>query len=198
MDFKKHSEWEGKHAVLSASKYHWLNYTDERLFEYVDNLHAAAIGTRKHNVAKELIELGIALPNNTKTLNAYVNDCIGYRMRPEVILFYSPYAFGTADAISFRKEKIKTDLDEVIESFVLRIFDLKNGVREASGTQLVVYAAYFCLEYRIKPYEIDYDLRIYQNDEIKYVDVTADDVLRVMSRITDLNVLITARMEEEV
>lgn len=198
MDFRKHSEWEGKHSILSASKSQWLRYTDERLFEYVDNMYASVIGTKKHALAKDLIELGVSLPNNEKTLNSYVNDCLGYRMRPEQILFYSPYAFGTADAISFRTENIKSETGEMISVKMLRIFDLKNGVKAASGEQLVVYAAYFCLEYRIRPYEIEYDLRIYQNDEINYVEVSADDVAHVMSRITDLNALITARMEEEV
>jgi hypothetical protein len=32
--------------------------------------------------------------------------------------------------------------------------------------QLYVYAAYFCLEYGFKPYEIEGELRLYQNDAI--------------------------------
>ena len=32
--------------------------------------------------------------------------------------------------------------------------------------QLLIYAAYFCLEYGFKPRDIDIELRIYQNDEV--------------------------------
>ena len=76
-------------------------------------------------------------------------------MTPEQVLFYSVNAFGTADAIAF---------DE--RSKLLRIHDLKTGVTPASMAQLHVYAALFCLEYDKPPFEIKYDLRIYQNDEI--------------------------------
>jgi hypothetical protein len=49
-------------------------------------------------------------------------------MTPEQILFYSENCFGTADAISFRYNK-------------LRISDLKTGVIKGSVHQLEVYAA---------------------------------------------------------
>jgi hypothetical protein len=29
--FNKHSNLAGQHAFLSASKYHWVNYTDQKL-----------------------------------------------------------------------------------------------------------------------------------------------------------------------
>ena len=29
MNFNKHSQIEGQHAFLSASKYHWINYSEE-------------------------------------------------------------------------------------------------------------------------------------------------------------------------
>ena len=31
MDFNPHYELEGLHAFLSASKYHWINYDEEKL-----------------------------------------------------------------------------------------------------------------------------------------------------------------------
>ena len=30
----------------------------------------------------------------------YVNDGVGFKLTPEQILYYSPYCYGTADAIS--------------------------------------------------------------------------------------------------
>lgn len=184
--FNNHYDLKDKHAVLSASKYHWLNYTEERLFEYVDNLHAARRGTELHELAYRLIRLGVKLPNTTQTLNMYVNDAIGYRMSPEQILYYSPWAFGTADAISFRDR-------------ILRLFDLKNGKNKVSENQLLVYAAYFCLEYGIKrPSDIQFDLRIYQNDEVYEIEVDPAEIVYIMDRIVELNTLITTRMEEGV
>lgn len=184
--FNPHYNLKDKHAVLSASKYHWLNYTEERLFEYVENLGAARRGTEMHEVAARLIRLGIKQRETNQTFNMYVNDAIGYRMSPEQVLYYSDYAFGTADAICFRDR-------------ILRIFDLKNGKTKVSETQLIVYAAYFCLEYGIKrPGDIQYDLRIYQNDEIYQIDVDPKDIVYVVDRIVELNKLITMRMEEGV
>ena len=116
-------------------------------------MKAKEIGTRKHALASELIDLRIKMPDNDITFNRYVNDGIAFRMDTEKILYYSEYCFGTADAISFRKNK-------------LRIHDLKTGAIPASMRQLEVYAAFFCLEYYYIPGDIDIELRLYQNDEI--------------------------------
>lgn len=189
MKFNKHSEVEGKHSLLSASKYHWLNDDEEKLVSRVEKANAAAHGTRLHAFASEAIKLGQKLENNSKTLNLYVNDCIGYRMETEVVLFHSWYAFGTADAISFRKE--------ADDNFVLRIFDLKTGTNPGSVVQLMVYAAYFCLEYGIKnPRTIDYDLRIYQNDDVHFFEVDPDDVSHIVDRILESEKIIKAYLEE--
>jgi hypothetical protein len=174
--FNKHLDYEGQHALLSASKHHWINYNDQKIDAFVISNMAARRGTELHAFAAEAIRLGIKLPKNTKTLNSYVNDALGYRLTPEVILFYSTNAFGTADAIGFRNN-------------VLRIFDLKNGITPTSFNQLYVYAALFCLEYSMKPMEIDTDLRIYQNDEVKVLPNGADPdfITHVMSRIVYLD-----------
>lgn len=195
MEWKKHSEWENKHSILSASKSPWLRYSDEKLYAYVEKLGASARGTALHTYACMAIKLGQKQPNNQQTVNMYINDAIGYLMQPEVILFYSPWAFGTADAIYFGKNR-EPDVDT--ERKVLRIYDLKTGEKPVNGEQLVVYAAYFCLEYKQRPYDIDIDLRIYQNDAIQYFEADAEEITHVMSRITELSALITARMEEEV
>jgi hypothetical protein len=170
MLFNSHSNLEGQHAFLSASKYHWINYDEDKLDRAFIAAMAAKRGTDLHAFAHEAIRLGIRLPRNNKTLHAYVNDAIGYKMRTEQILYYSENAFGTADAISFRKD-------------MLRIHDLKTGVIPASPKQLEVYAALFCLEYRYKPFNISIELRIYQNDEVQVYEGDPDAIVHIMDRI---------------
>ena len=170
MNFNSHSAFEGKHAFLSASKYHWINYSDEKLDGVYRAALAAAKGTEIHDFAFKAIKLGIKLPKSEKTLNMYVNDAIGYRMTPEQILFYSVNCFGTADAISFKNK-------------LLRIHDLKTGTTQTSMKQLEVYAAMFCLEYKYKPYEIDMELRIYQNDMVEHHIPEVDEIARIMDKI---------------
>ena len=142
------------------------------------------MGTRLHQWAKDTIDLGIKQPRSKKTIYAYVNDAIGFKMSTEVVLYYSDRFFGTADAISFRNG-------------MLRIHDLKTGKIEAKIEQLEVYAALFCLEYKVKPSEIDMELRIYQNDEVLYHNPTAQDILAIMDKIVHLNNLLE-RLDEEV
>lgn len=170
MRFNKHSDLEGLHAFLSPSQYHWINYTDEKLEMRYKTAKAAALGTKLHEYASMAIGLGIKQVKNGKTLNMFINDVIGYRMETEQPLYYSEHAFGTADAIGFRND-------------ILRIFDLKTGVTQASPNQLYVYAALFCLEYGYLPGELQYDLRIYQNDEVQMYDPHPLEVVRIMDRI---------------
>ena len=174
MKFNNHSNLEGLHAPFGASKSSWLRYDDQKAIETFNNMKAKEIGTRLHAWAAETIKLGIKQPRSNKTLYAYVNDAIGFKMETEVILFYSQYFFGTADAICFRNN-------------VLRIHDLKTGFTPAKMDQLLIYAALFCLEYKIKPGEIEFELRIYQNDEVLIDKPTAEDVLPVMDIIIHLN-----------
>ena len=184
MNFNEHSKLKGCHAFLGASSYHWLNYTDEKLITTYSNLLAKERGTRLHEFAAEAIELGIKLPKSKKTLNMYVNDAIGFRMKPEQILYYSDYCFGTADAISFKNN-------------FLRIHDLKTGVTPVKMEQLMIYAALFCLEYRIKPSTIDIELRIYQNDDYEYFNPTAEDIVPIMDKIVSFDKLINKIREQE-
>lgn len=174
MIFNKHAHLEGLHAPFGASKSSWLRYTDEKAIEYLRNMRAAEMGTRLHAWAAETISLGIKQPRSKKTIYAYVNDAIGFKMDTEVVLFYSPNFFGTADSICFRNG-------------MLRIHDLKTGVSPVKMEQLEIYAALFCLEYKIKPGEIDMELRIYQNDEILVHNPTAEDILPIMDKIVHLN-----------
>jgi len=177
MRFYSHSELAGRHAFLSASRYHWIRYDEDHLFENFKNHMDAAIGTRLHAFAAEAIKLRIRMPETTATLNAYINDAIGFRMTPEVTLVASENAFGTADAVSFHDN-------------VLRIHDLKNGVNEAKIDQLLVYACFFLIEYRFKPNEIDIVLRIYQNDQIIEYIPELDELAHIIDKIHTFDDLI--------
>jgi len=185
MKFNNHHNLAGLHAPFSPSQSSWLRYDDEKAREVYNNKKAAELGTRLHEWAAETINLGIKQPKSKKTLSAYVNDAIGFKMDTEVVLFYSERFFGTADAICYRDG-------------ILRIHDLKTGKTAVKMEQLMVYVALFCLEYMIKPGEIkQIELRIYQNDEILYHNPEADEIAPIMDKIIHLNKLL-AKMEEEV
>jgi hypothetical protein len=156
-----------------------------------DKKMTAALGTRLHNWAAETIRLGIKMPDNSKTINMYVNDCIGYRMEVEQPLIYTPNAFGTCDAISFGENP---DKDSVYR-MLLRIFDLKNGENLASKTQLECYAALFCLEYKQRPMELEYDLRIYQNDDVQMFETDPEEIAYIMDRYVIADRLIESMKE---
>lgn len=177
MEFIKHTKLEGLHAPFSASSSAWIRYTDEKAMEVYQNKKAAEMGTRLHAWAKETIDLGIKQPRSKKTLYSYVNDAIGFRMDTEVVLYYSDRFFGTADAISFKNN-------------FLRIHDLKTGKGPVHMEQLEVYAALFCLEYKVRPGDIEMELRLYQNDEVAIFNPTASDILPIMDRITHLDKLL--------
>ena len=174
MIFTKHSNLEGLHAPFGASQSAWLRYDDEKILATYNNMQAKEMGTRLYVWAKETIDLGIKQPRSKKTIYAYVNDAIGYKMDTEVVLFYSPRFFGTADSICFRNG-------------TLRIHDLKTGVTKVHMEQLMIYAALFCLEYKIKPSDIEMELRIYQNDEVLYHNPAAEDIKSIMDRIIYLD-----------
>lgn len=207
MNFVKHLELRGKHSMLAPSQPYWLNYSDDDLYQkYVSN-YGPAIGTSLHELAETLISNSIKMKKTDKTLvlvhllqsgipraaidmdrlyenfMVYVNDAIGFRLTPEQPLYYSDNCFGTADAISFRNN-------------LLRIHDYKSGTTPAKIEQLMVYAALFCLEYRIKPGEIDFELRIYQNDVVSTHKPTADEILPIMDTIIHHDKMINALNEE--
>lgn len=184
MNFVNHSNLEGLHAFLSPSKYHWINYSEDKVIDAFSKYQASLKGTQLHEFAAQCIRLGQKLPKSQKTLNMYVNDAIGYKMTPEQILYYSPNCFGTADAIAFRNN-------------FLRIHDLKTGENPTHMEQLMVYAALFCLEYRVKPVEIQMELRIYQNDEVLVHEPTVADILPIMDKITTFDKLINRLRDEE-
>jgi hypothetical protein len=167
------------------------------MFNLVCSKYAQDIGTLLHKLAESAIKYRVKIPkvaarpiillwllangiprgiiNVEKYINnfcAYVNDAIGFDMAPEIILKYSDNAFGTADAIRFNEKKMH-----------LRVHDYKSGVTKPCLRQLEVYAAYFCLEYNIKPKDLKIELRIYWQDEIIVGEPTAADIVPLMDKI---------------
>jgi hypothetical protein len=184
MIFNKHSQLEGQHAFLGASQYHWINYSEEKVAERYSTFLATLKGTELHEFAATCIKLKQKLPRSEKTLNMYVNDAIGFKMHPEQVLYYSDNCFGTADSISFKNN-------------FLRIHDLKTGVTPVKMEQLLIYAALFCLEYKVKPGSIKIELRIYQNDSIEICNPEADDILPIMDKIVSFDKVINKIKSEE-
>lgn len=194
MDFFKHNELRGKHAMLPPSQPAWLNYSEDKLYQKYVSTYAQTSGTLLHELAETLIKNRIKLKKTDKTLvlvhllengipraaieldriynnfMTYVNDAIGFRLNPEQILVYSENCFGTADAISF-------------DGKLLRIHDYKSGTTPAKMEQLMIYAALFCLEYHFKPGQIDMVLQIYQNDEVIVHNPEADEIAHIMDTI---------------
>ena len=184
MQFINHHNLEGLHAPFSPSQSSWLRYDDAKALDVFANKKAAEMGSRLHKWAKDTIDLGIKQPRSKKTIYAYVNDAIGFRMSTEVVLFYSPRFFGTADTISFKNGK-------------LRIHDLKTGKTPVHMEQLMIYAALFCLEYKIKPHDIEMELRIYQNDDCDICEPDPNDIQEIMNHIVHLDKLLENAEREE-
>lgn len=210
--FNKHEELKGQHALFSPSQSAWLRYDEDKIAERVRNQYRAPLGTEIHEFAASQIELnhkitnvralaheienyiyvkycytsptleitdyGMKLIQNVgylpkevfETVKFYVNDGIGYKMSVEQPLVYSDHVYGTADTIVFRND-------------LLRIHDLKTGALPAHMEQLETYAALFCLEYNVRPAEIEFELRLYQWDGVVVHKPTVEDILPIMDRI---------------
>lgn len=193
-----HPELIGKHALLSASSHSWLNYSDEKLRDLYFNSFAQQIGTLVHSYAKKRIERRMPIEDDRGERNAlliyllenkipfqvirlenifynlmpYVNDAIGFKMSPEVLVYYSDVAFGWVDAISYSRN-------------ILRVHDLKTGAGPVSMDQLLVYAGYFYLEHKKEAnlQKSRTELRIYQNQEVVVHTPTNQEISGIMDKI---------------
>lgn len=196
MNWNRHTSQEGAHAFLGASKYAWLNKTNNELIDSYKNSFATTIGTMLHAYAADSIRLreelrksdmkgvkfdlmrrgvpeySIDIRTVFPTLMAYVNDAIGYRMDPEIVLYYSDLCFGTADAIQ-------------LDGDILRIHDLKTGVTPAKMDQLLIYSALFYLEYGFKPEKTHTELRIYQSGDVISYEPGSEEIREVMNSIVE-------------
>lgn len=224
MIWNDHSNLKGTHAPFSPSQSSWLRYSNDEIIDRaVFQNSRTLIGTEIHefacdqillhnkipsvkwcinsissyiyckyknsngnlDYAKDLIEkLQYIEPEVYDTVRMYVNDGVTYRMTPEQELYFSEYFYGTTDSISFNNDK-------------LRIHDLKTGLRPAHIEQLLVYAALFCLEYKIDPQKIDMDLRVYQFGEINDYTPNAEEITEIMDKIKDSNMIIVNAIKEK-
>ena len=210
MNFNKHLNLVGKHAIFGASKCSWINKDNDGMMNSYINSFATEIGTALHDIARGFIEEKIKFKKIYKpviflilrmmyhipryainldevsinNLMAYINDGIGYRMSPEVVLYYSDRFFGTADTISFKDN-------------CLRIHDLKTGKTPVHMEQLQIYAALFCLEYNVKPYEISMELCIYQNNECISYNPTPEDIVPIMDKIVMADKMLSNLINQE-
>lgn len=173
-NFNDHQKLEGTHAYLSASKHSWLNYDDDRLEQVYQNQLMKIRGTQMHAFAQMANRLGLSMPQSHQTIYSFINDGLAYDMQSEVLLYYSPRCYGTADLIGYEEKKR-----------LLRIFDLKTGNIEVTDYgQLHIYAALFCLEYSKNPRHLTFDLRYYQNDEIRIEeDTDPEEIQAIMNKI---------------
>ena len=191
MRWNPHLELEDRHSFLSPSKCNWVNYSEEKL-KLVYQKHLATLrGTELHAYAAEAIRLKRRQPRNSDTVNMYINDAIGYKMRAEQPLKYSENCFGTADAIAY-DEKTK----------MLRIHDLKTGETPAHMMQLKIYAALFLLENGFdlgikSPEEIKIELRLYQRGEILVENPDPAEIADIMSKIIAFDKVIDEIKSEE-
>lgn len=183
MNFNDHSNLNGLHAPFSPSQPAWLRYDDNKIREVYRNKQAVLMGTRLHQWAAETIQLGIKQQRSNRTICNYVNDAIGFRMTPEQVLYFSPRFFGTADAITFKNG-------------MLRIHDLKTGKNPAHMEQLEIYSALYCLEYGVKPADINIELRMYQNDEVIVHNPDVTDIVPIMDKIRHFDKVLE-ELEEE-
>lgn len=209
MIWNDHSNLKGRHSILSPSQNSWLRYSDQDDYASLQRRciaeYSATAGTIIHDYAQQritnrlpmsqdeqnaiLLELirndipmyAIDISQFYQTLVEYVNDTIDYNMDSEVTLYYSENAFGTCDAIRYYRRN-------------LRIHDLKTGIKPAGFDQLIVYAAYFFLEYgkkmKIKPENVDVELRLYQSSEISICHPTIEDIYTVIDKIVELDPVI--------
>ncbi len=224
--FNEHSNLRGKHALFAPSQSAWLRYDDGKIAEKVLNQYRTTLGTEIHDFAASQIELKHRftskrdlirsiesfiyckymylsddlvvgeyasklishlrnIPNEVfEAVQCYINDGVGFRMNTEQALVYSDHTFGHADTICFR------------DNF-LRIHDLKTGSNPAHIEQLEVYAALFCLEYKIKPKDINIELRLYQWDGKVVENPDSEIIVPIMDRIIT-NEKIALEIEKEI
>jgi hypothetical protein len=57
--------------------------------------------------------------------------------------------------------------------------------------QLEIYAALFCLEYRIKPKDISIELRIYQSDDIVSFEPDPEEIMIIVNKIISFDKVLT-------
>lgn len=217
MIWKTHLDIKNTHALFSASQHSWLNYDDDQIRAKRVNANRAMIGTLLHAFCHKQIvtsdrirsvseaigrfktfvtnlywdekedclkQEGVKIMTAIKfvpkemylSVMMFINDAIGFHMESEKELKYSDVLYGTADAISFNNSE-------------LRVHDLKTGLKPIEDpTQLVIYCALFCLDYKVSPEQCKRIIVcVYQNGEIKSCEVSVEQLSKVIERMKHVN-----------
>lgn len=219
MNYNTHLELRGKHAAFSASQSGWTEKSPDEILEWHIKSYAQTVGTAVHDICRKHIKRRFRLTKSAKnevilslvedyniplyvidgmanfdilyaTAMLYVNDAVSFRMVPEQPVQYSDLFFGTADCI--------TALDYIFEKKELRIHDLKTGTQPAKMRQLEVYAAETCLEYGLRPEDLNVELRIYQSNEILFHKPTPEELYFRIDQIKDYDRIINEIRLKEV
>lgn len=210
MSFQMFSQDPNDHAPFSPSSPSWINMTDEQVLSAWKNKFRTVLGTDIHEWASgeinchnkpasvrevargikrhiynkykrdpEKLDLMFRhlryLPSEAYgTVKTFINDVVTNDMLSEQKVGYSYFFNGTIDAVKFDKK-------------LLQIYDLKTGSTPAKFEQLYIYCAEYCLQHSINPFEISFEIRIYQNDEIFGENPASADILSLMDNIVHKN-----------
>ena len=175
MIFNKHSELEGRHAILSPSKHYWLNYDDEGLMRNYISSFATDIGTLVHEYASDRIKYRLPIDiENEEAKNGLLMHLL-------------------KNGIPFRV----IDLDRLFYNLVPYVNDAI-GYRMASMDQLLCYAGLFFLEYKrdYRPQTMKVELRIYQNQEVLVNQPSSEEVKAVMDKIIHGDAVLSKKLTE--
>ena len=215
MNFNKHGEIKGMHALFGASQHSWLRYDDDKIRERIRNQYRTQLGTELHEFVASQIVLNHKA-TNLRHIVAGIESHIYTKYRCGDDGKTSPYGMTLINHIgSLPKEVFETarmyindgiayrmtvEQPLVYSEFcfgtadtisfrdnLLRISDYKSGDHPASMEQLMVYAALFFLEYTIKPKEVHTELRIYQSGEVNLEEPEVEDINDVMATIINVN-----------
>ena len=129
---------------------------------------------------------------NKKTRRQFKNRCSKYALFNNGVSSVDNGALTLSQNINLLDSGLG-NLQSGVNDFAsktTKLDDLKTGVTPAHMDQLEIYAALFCLEYRIKPTDIEIELRIYQNDEVLVHNPEPEDIVQIMDKIVHLNNII--------
>lgn len=215
MNFNKHLDIRGSHALFSPSQSSWLRYDEEQIEGRIKGQYRTALGTELHEYVASQIMLGHKVTNIRILIQGAENyiftkykcaeegklGAYGYELIRH--LGYLPKeVFETAksyinDAIGFRmtveqplvySEFIFGTADAIsFRDGFLRVHDYKSGDHAAKMEQLFVYAALFCLEYGINPIDISTELRIYQAGEVVVCTPDSSEIREYVDNIVRIN-----------
>ena len=150
-----------KHKIKTVKE--MVTSIDEYLFNKYFNKKYRVLSKDGKRILDCFVAVKHDRPEIFGTIKDYVNDAIDFDMVPEVVVYFTDDLFGTADTLIF-------------EDRVLRIHDLKTGSSPVHIEQLLAYAALFCIEYKVDPFKIECELRIYQNDDVLVATPDGNDI----------------------